>query len=154
MRWPKQRREDAALDVQDYSVETLFCDDCQEHYARVTGYVSEGDGSLAAYYAVCHGHPHHEVAVDLILGTWGSDAPDDHETFSCLIRPEGVMAVDPFVTLALDPMAMPADRAAILGHPVTRSEALQHPSIAEVWRIVDALVEGVAPVAEQYNSRP
>jgi hypothetical protein len=154
MRWRRGRREEASLDVQDYSVETLFCDDCQEHYARVTGYVSEGDASLAAYYAVCHGHPHHEVAVDLVLGTWGENAPDDHETFSCFIRPEGVMAVDPFVTLSLDPMNMPADRAALFGRPVPRAEALQHVRIADVWRITDALVMGVAPVAEQYHARP
>ncbi len=57
--------------MSDYTVETNFCDECQQHYVRVTGYVSRGETALAAYYAVCHGHPDHEVALDVILGTWG-----------------------------------------------------------------------------------
>ncbi len=138
-----------SFDVRDYSVETLFCEDCEQHYARVTGYVSHSESTLAAYYAVCHGHPEHEVALDLILGTWGSETPDDHETFSCLIRPGGAMAVDPFVTLSFGP----ADELpALLGRPVPREEALQHPRISKVWAVVDALVQDVPPVAEQYNA--
>lgn len=148
MGWLGRRREAGLLDVRDYSVETLYCEDCQQHYARVTGYVSQSESALAAYYAVCHGHPDHEVAIDLILGTWGTDIPEDHETFSCLIRPEGAMAVDPFVTLSLDPAG---ELPAMIGRPVPRAEALEHPRISEVWAVVDALVQDVAPVAEQYN---
>ena len=57
------------LDPTDYEVETQHCADCDRHYARVTGYVHEADDgpTLAAYYAVCHGHPEREVALDLIL---------------------------------------------------------------------------------------
>lgn len=65
----KRRREPGPLDVSDYSVKTLYCEDCQQYYARVTGYVSQSESPVAAYYAVCHGHPEHEVALDLILGT-------------------------------------------------------------------------------------
>ena len=142
---------DAALDVSDYSINTLLCPDCGQHYARVTGYVGRGAACLAAYYAVCHGHPHHEVAVDLMFGTWGSSDMGDHETFSCLIRPEGVMVVDPFVTLSLSPNA--ADLPAIFGRAVPRQEALEHPMLAQVWQVVDALVLGVPPIAEQYHAR-
>jgi hypothetical protein len=117
----------------------------------VTGYVSRGNASLAAYYAVCHGHPDHEVSMDLMFGTWGSGDMSDHETFSCRIRPEGVMVVDPFVTLSLDSKA--DDLSAIFGRTIPRDEALLHPMLGQVWQVVDALVLGVAPIAEQYNSR-
>lgn len=148
--WFRGRREGSSLDVSDYTVETKFCEECQQHYVRVTGYVSRDETALAAYYAVCHGHPDHEVALDVILGTWGVEEAADHETFSCLIRPEGAMAVDPFVTLSLDPAG---DLPGMLGRPVRRSDALQHPRIGDVWAIVDALVVHVPPVAEQYNAR-
>ncbi len=146
-----QSSSDAALDVSDYSFKTILCPDCQQHYARVTGYVSRGPVSLAAYYAVCHGHPDHEVSLDLMLGTWGTDDMSDHETFSCRIRPDGAMVVDPFVTLSLDPKA--EDLPAIFGRTVSREEALRHPLLRQVWQVVDALVVGVAPIAEQYHSR-
>ena len=76
------RRGAPRLDTSDYQVETKYCADCDGHYARVTGYVHmPDDGStVAAYYAVCHGHPEHHAALDLVLGTWGADAVDDHET--------------------------------------------------------------------------
>lgn len=150
MGWLRRRRDGSALDVRDYTVETKFCEDCRQHYARVTGYVSKGDATLAAYYAVCHGHPDHEVALDVILGTWGVEDATDHETFSCLIRPQGAMAVDPFVTLSHDPAG---ELPRMLGRPVRRWEALQHPRSADVWTIVDELVVHVPPVTEQYNAR-
>lgn len=150
MGWLRRRRDGSALDVRDYTVETKFCEDCQQHYARVTGWVSKGDATLAAYYAVCHGHPDHEVALDVILGTWGVEDATDHETFSCLIRPGGAMAVDPFVTLSFDPAG---ELPGLLGRPVRRGEALQHPRLADVWAIVDELVIYVPPVSEQYNAR-
>lgn len=138
------------LDVSDYSVVTLHCDEYTGHYARVTGYVKEGGVSLAAYYAVCHGHPHHQVSLDVVLGTWGDDQHLDHETFSLTARPSGTVAVDPFVTLSLDPSGpLPPP----LGRPVPRAEALQHEDLPTLWAIVDALVVGVEPIAEQYNSR-
>ena len=144
--------DDGLLDVSDYSVKTILCPACQQHYARVTGYVSQGQESLAAYYAVCHGHPDHEVALDLMLGTWGSVGDmADHETFSCRVRPDGAMVVDPFITVSLDPTA--DDLPAIFGRTVPRDEALGHPLLPTVWQVVDALVVGVDPIAEQYHSR-
>jgi hypothetical protein len=142
---------DVALDVSDYTVATVLCPDCQQHYARVTGYVSQGDISLAAYYAVCHGHPNHEVSLDMMFGTWGTGDMSDHETFSCRVRPDGAVVVDPFVTVSLDPRA--EDLPAIFGRTVPRDEALAHPMLRRVWTVVDALVLGVPPIAEQYNSR-
>lgn len=144
--------DDGLLDVSDYSVEAILCPDCQQHYARVTGYVSQGERPLAAYYAVCHGHPDHEVALDMIFGTWGAGGNmTDHETFSCRVRPDGAMVVDPFVTVSLDPTAQ--DLPAIFGRTVPRDEALRHPRLRTVWQVMDALVVGVDPIAEQYNSR-
>ncbi len=147
-----RRRKQPPLDTQDYTVETQHCEDCDSHFVRVTGYVHERDGAtLAAYYAVCHGHPEHEVALDLILGTWGDDgASGDHETFSCLLRSSGVMAVDPFVTLSFN---RGEEIPALLGHPMSREDALRSPRINTVWAIVDTLAQTVGPITEQIHAR-
>ncbi len=79
-----------------------------------------------------------------------TDDAADHETFSCRIRPEGAMAVDPFVTLSFDPRS---ELPGLLGRPVSRSEALQHPRLTDLWAVVDELVVHVPPVAEQHNAR-
>ncbi len=117
---------------------------------RVTGFVHRADESVAAYYALCHGHPHHEVALDVILGTCGHDQHGDHETFSCVVRSEGVMAVDPFVTLSFYPHD---DIPPVFGRAVPRAEALASEKLPLLWQVVDALVLGVEPIAEQYNAR-
>lgn len=150
---PDLRRDQPALDTTDHTVETQHCAECDTHFMRVTGYVHAPDGgpTLASYYAVCHGHPEHEIALDLTLGTWGDDAPDDYETFSCLIRPapQGVRAVNPFVTLSFgEEEEIPAP----LGRPMSREDALASPRITTVWAIVDALIEAVDPIAEQINA--
>jgi hypothetical protein len=152
---PLLRRRQPSLDTQDYTVETQYCEDCDSHFARVTGYVHEpNDGpTVATYYAVCHGHPHHEVALDVILGSWGDDADfSDHETFSCIWRPrpQGVMAVDAFVTLSFPDGE---DVPATLGRPMSRQDALQSPRIKTVWAITDALATTVDPITEQVMPR-
>jgi hypothetical protein len=138
------------LDAGDFQVETKHCEDCRTHYARVTGYVHQDDITLVSYYAVCHGHPDHEVSLDVTFGSWGSGYFADHQTFSCRIRPGGAMVVDPFVTLSFEPGQ---DIPEILGRPVPRDEALDHELLASLWRIVDALVVDVAPIAEQFQAR-
>jgi hypothetical protein len=152
---PLLRRRQPALETDDYEVETKYCSDCDSHYARVLGYVHEpNDGpTLATYYAVCHGHPEHEVALDFILGSWGDDADySDHETFSCIWRPwpEGVMAVDAFVTVCFpDGEDIPAE----FGRPMSREDALQSPRIQTIWAITDALATTVDPITEQVMAR-
>jgi hypothetical protein len=155
---PLLRGRKPALDTQEYKVETKYCDDCERHYARVTGFVHAPDGghTLAAYYAVCHGHPEHEVALDLVLGTWGDDDPGDHETFSCLLRPYrsrlkpyGVMALDPFLTLHY---GIEDQIPAWMGRQMSREDALQSPRIKTVWAIVDALAATVDPITEQVRT--
>jgi hypothetical protein len=150
---PLFRGRRPALDTTDHTIETRFCDDCATHYVRVTGFVHEPDGgpTLASYYAVCHGHPEHEVALDLVLGTWGSDDESDHETYSCILRSAGAMAVDPYVTVSFP---SEDDVPAWMGRPMSRDEALGSPRIATVWSIIDALAEGVAPITEQVSPRP
>ena len=150
---PLLRRRRPPLDTTDHTVETTYCPDCETHYARVTGFVHEQDGgaTLASYYAVCHGHPEHEVALDLTIGTWGTDDVSDHETYSCLLRAEGAMAVDPFVTLSFP---SEQDVPTWLGRPMSRQDALGSPRIGTVWAVVDALSLSVPPITEQVHPRP
>lgn len=138
-----------SLDASDYTVETPYCSECGTYYARATGFVNRGDVPVAAFYAVCHGHPDHEVAIDVILGTWGKDEHGDHETFSCVLRRDGAMAVDPFVTLSFGPGD---ELPPVLGRAVPRAEALDSERLPLLWEVVDALVLDVEPVAEQYNA--
>ena len=141
------------MDVTKYTVETKFCTDCETHYARVTSFVHDPDSgaTLAAYDAVCHGHPEHEVALDLVLGTWGTDDESDHETYSCLLRSSSAMAVDPYVTVAF-PHGKEAPTW--MGRAMSRGEALASPRIPTVWSIADALAVGVEPIREQVRPRP
>ena len=150
---PLLRRRRPKLDTSDHTVETKYCPECETHYVRVTGFVHEPDDgpTVASYYAVCHGHPEHEVALDLTLGTWGTDDVSDHETYSCLLRAQGAMAVDPFVTLSYP---SEEDVPEWLGRRMSREEALASPRIRTVWALVDALSLSVAPITEQVSPRP
>lgn len=149
------RRRPAALDTQDHTLTPQRCGDCGDTYASVVGWVHEPDGgaTVASYYAACHGHPRHEVALDITLGTWGDDADlADRETFSCLWRPwpDGVMAVDGFVTLTFGAGDEVPD---VLGRSLTRSEALESQRLPTVWAVVDALALGVDPIGDAVMSR-
>lgn len=123
---------------------------CGGEYDHVTGFIDDGDTSVAAYFAYCHGHPEHEAGIDAVMGTWGQNRHDDHVMFSCLLRAaEGAMAVDSSV--AIEPGATDA----ILGRRLTREEALAHPWIARFWQVVDVIAaEDAAVRASVYGLPP
>lgn len=129
----------------DHQTVEAVCSDCGENYRRVTGYVHlRGGGTAASFSANCRPHPHHDVALDLTLGSWGGDGPaDDHETFSCWIEPppSGATLTDPLLTMSAQ--ALEGDDAWLLGRPIGREQALQDPRLPDIWTIVDALVAGV-----------
>jgi hypothetical protein len=138
------------LGISERTVRRKTCGDCGVDYDHVTGFIDDGDTSVAAYFAYCHGHPDHEAGIDAVLGTWGLDRHDDHVMFSCLLRgAEGAMAVDSSV--AIEPTA----DAAILGRRLTRDEALAHPWIARFWQVVDVIaVEDDAVRTSAYGISP
>jgi len=129
------------LQLTGRTVRTKRCGDCGGTYDHVTGFVSSGDRSVAAYFASCHGHPEHQAGIDAVLGTWGQDDVSDHVMFSCLLRAEGAMAVDASVALeqeAIEP---------ILGRRLRRDEALAHPWATTFWEVIDAIAAGDPDVA-------
>jgi hypothetical protein len=126
-----------ALQITERTVRDGLCGDCGRHYNNVTGYVSRDGQAFAVYFAYCHGHPEHEAGIDVVLGTWGlaEGISPDHVTFSCLLRPQGAMAVD--ATVALNRGA----EGPMLGVKLTRSMALAHPWAADFWAVVDTVAE-------------
>ena len=108
------------------------CPDCGLEFPHITGFVLDGDGPRAVYFASCHTHSEKAVRIDVILGTWGGDPPaEDHVTFSCELRITGAMALDAPVTLT--------EKRPVLGAVLTRNEALTHPRAAEFWAIIDLI---------------
>src|SRR5437763_5202650 len=122
-----------AFAIEDRTVRLRECPDCTRPYEHITGFVVNDGVAHSIYYAACHGHPEHEVWLDMVLGTWGKDNGDDHVTFSCQVRREGAAAVDSTVAVA--------GESDLFGRKLTRAEALAHPWIADVWAVVDALLE-------------
>lgn len=60
----------------------FVCDCCNTAAQRTWAVVNEGETTVAVYYASCYHHNGvHEVWIDAILGTWGSDDFTDHVTF-------------------------------------------------------------------------
>ncbi|MBA2528373.1 MAG: hypothetical protein H0V19_00160 [Euzebyales bacterium] len=101
----------------------------------MTGFVYNGADAHAIYYAACHGHPEHEARLDVVIGSWCADDPDDagdHVTFSCRVTSDGSAAVDA-------PVAVEG-RAGMFGHKLDRESALANPRLADFWRIVDLVV--------------
>ena len=97
----------------------------------MTGFLHRGDLPYGAYFAACHRHPDHEVHIDVVLGTWGTDDAADHVTFSCRLRRAGAMLVDASVVTS--------SREPILGSRLTRDQASSHPRLGSFWDVVDHL---------------
>jgi hypothetical protein len=121
---------DPTLAIGERAVRLVSCDQCGREYEHITGFIY-GDGDAhSIYYAACHGHPEHEVWLDVILGTWGEDDyVEDHRTFSCRIGEEGATAVDA--------SAVAEGKADLFGRKLTREEALADPLVGTFWNVVD-----------------
>ncbi len=108
------------------------CGGCGRTYDRVRGYVYRDGDAHAVYFAECHGHPAHEVWIDVILGSWGEDDYADHVTFACRVSAAGASAVDaPAATSGRSPM---------FGLKLGREAALVHRALPLFWDVVDLVV--------------
>jgi hypothetical protein len=95
------------------------------------------DGALEAVcFANCYHHTDqpHDAWVDVILGSWGTDAIDDHVTFGCRVgpvenspKPSGTL-----VQACLDGWSSP-----IHGTVLSREQGLAHPQLPRFWEVVD-----------------
>jgi hypothetical protein len=110
----------------------MSCDHCGRDYAFVTGFVNDEVGGYAIYYAACHGHPEHEVQLDVALGRWQDSTWTDAFTFSCRYRTDGAMSVDAPLLVST-----PSE---YFGHRLTRDEALAHERIDDFWTVADLII--------------
>jgi len=123
-----------ALAIDERNVRQAACPHCGQPLEHVTGFVKNGAAAYAVYFASCHVEPSREAAIDVVLGTWGTvPAIDDHLTFSCRLRAAGAMAEDA-------PLATSSD-STMLGHCLSRADALAHPLRQEFWAVIDLLAE-------------
>ena len=113
----------------------IVCPHCHRQNRRVMQNVMDSDGStFGVYIASLHDEPAGEAWLDVILGTFGDDAPSDHVTFGCHIVP-GPTPHGPAIS-AVDAAAAFAYRP-VMGRRLSRKEALRHPRIEDFWRVVD-----------------
>jgi hypothetical protein len=117
------------------SVNEMACPDCGRPFRRIMRYLRDDGDAYAASFASLYTHGDVKDAyLDVVLGTWGENDPSDHVTFGCRVgRIEGQSGP----AASLVPAAEPFGDHPLLGHRLSREEALAHPRLAEFWGIVD-----------------
>jgi hypothetical protein len=136
---PQLRNKDSRYQLTERQSRTFECAHCHRQVRRIMQNVTRLDGST---FGVCFASLHDEPAVkdawiDVILGTFGDGAPEDHVTFGCRIVPGS--ASRPPVISAVDAAAAFGYRP-IMGLRLTREQALQHPRVDDFWTIVDLVL--------------
>lgn len=127
------------IDEDSRQVRQFTCSDCGGKADRTWANIYDGAVAVAVYFASCYHHQGvHEAFIDTILGTWGSGDSSDHVTFGCRVGPV-TGSPDPAATL-VNGGAMAPD-SPIFGRKLSRDEGLAHPRLAELWAIVDTILE-------------
>jgi hypothetical protein len=107
----------------------IACPSCGRTFRYVSGFVYRDGDAHAIYHAQCHGHDtRDEVWLDLVVGEWEPDYQDQF-TFSCRVSTTGAGLVDA-------PVAS-SGQAEYFGAKLSRTEALEHERLAQVWELVD-----------------
>ena len=125
-------------------LERRRCDRCGEAHDAATGFVLRDGAAYAIYWADWYPHQQ-EALVDVILGSFEEPDFADNVTFGCRIgRVEG--QAEP--ACSLTPGGQSRSVKQLLGHKLTREEALQHPSLPSFWEVVDWLILNDATLHE------
>jgi hypothetical protein len=90
----------------------------------------------AVYFANCYQHANqpHEAWIDVILGTWGAEAAEDHVTFGCRVGP---VQNSPEPAATLVQACLDGGSSPIHGAVLSRDEGLAYPRLPEFREIVD-----------------
>jgi hypothetical protein len=117
-------------------IRNYTCDCCRAPVERVWNYVYRDDVPHAVYFANSYHHRDqpHETWIDVILGTWGEGAVDDHVTFGCRVGP---VVDSPAPAATLVQACLDGSSGRLHGAVLSREEGLAHPRLPEFWEVVD-----------------
>lgn len=133
------RRVGLQMEAGSWWVRRFVCQCCAKETERTSALVNQDGGPHAIYFANCYHHDGgHDVWIDAIFGTWGSNTVDDHVTFGCRVGP---VAESPMPGATLVPGAAPYDDDPMFGRKLGRDEALSHPLLSDFWALVDFVLE-------------
>lgn len=109
------------------------CDDCGGATYVVRGGVRT-DGRDRAVYVAAQTEGHRPIALAISLGKFGQGtAPEDRVLFTLLARlEEGRVEL-----MVVDPERCPFQCADVLGHQLSRADALARPEIGELYAVAD-----------------
>ncbi|MBI4533353.1 MAG: hypothetical protein HY711_05335 [Candidatus Melainabacteria bacterium] len=123
----------------DGSSEQGNCPDCGNTTMTVWGYVHRAGAAHAAYYARwTKGHLERGMQLLVSVGSWGEGTTGK---MRCCFGVECRMMSDSPGFMLVDADSMPWLNYDMLGKPLSRTQALDHPSKVDVFAILDALVE-------------
>jgi hypothetical protein len=97
----------------------------------------DGDAYAIYYARMSDNHPRREVALAVGLGEFGEGSDQESRiSFGLIMREENSQ----FQVMVVDPDESPWPTARVIGRMLSRSEALAHPRIKEVFHITDHMV--------------
>ena len=116
---------------------TVECAHCHRQVRRVMRYITIDHSST---FGICFAslHEGEETWLDVILGTFGEGAPNDHVTFGCRVTPASGSSIDPVV--AVVDAASAFTYRPVMGQRLTREQALSHPRLGDLWAIADLML--------------
>jgi hypothetical protein len=116
-------------------IEPTRCADCGGTSRTFTRFVYQDGDPYAIYFArFSDNHPRREVALAVGLGQFGegSDA-SQRVSFGLIMR----MVNSQFEVMVVEPEQSPWPNQRVLGPMLSRTEALSHPRIKDVFHITD-----------------
>ncbi len=115
------------------------CECCGGVTVRLTRFIYRDGNPYGIYYATySNNHSDKEIHALLSLGKWDEDSgPEDRVAFHCRIR----SAADSYQVMLGDAAESSWGEVELVGAKLSRDEALQHPSKATVFEILDEAIE-------------
>lgn len=124
------------MDMAEQQEREFTCQCCNAEVQRVWNWIRRDGAVHAVYFANCYHHTNqpHDAWIDVILGSWGTGATDDHTTFGCRVGPV-VNSPEPAATLVQ--ACMDGSSSPIHGAVLSREQGLVHPWLPDFWAVVD-----------------
>lgn len=129
--------------------ESSVCHCCGKESCVGHGFVYKESDAYAVYYAGWStSHSEKKVTFALAIGEWGDDSvSNDRTCFGLEVYESG----DEFLFRVIEPDESPWANTDLLGEMVSRSEALNHPLIREVFVITENIIREHMAIWEHLN---